>query len=66
MYSHLGPEDLPQGAGVGETEFPLEPDEQPPETEIQVPRLLQIHKYSAQIQVKKQTKYRKEKNTNIR
>ena len=36
--SHLCPESLPQAAGIGETELPLEPDEQPAEAEIQIAR----------------------------
>ena len=39
--SHLCPESLPQAAGVGEAELPLEPDEQPAEAEIQVARFLE-------------------------
>ena len=39
--SHLCPESLPQAAGIGETELPLEPDEQPAEAEIQVARFLE-------------------------
>ena len=36
----LGPEHLPEPHRVGILELPLEPDEQPPETEIQVAALL--------------------------
>ena len=46
--SHLCPESLPQAAGIGETELPLEPDEQPAEAEIQVARFLERENHTGQ------------------
>ena len=46
--SHLCPESLPQGAGIGETELPLEPDEQPAEAKIQVARFLERGNHTGQ------------------